>query len=196
MTWGQMTWGQTIRGQTTRSQMTPEPDDPGPSDPGPDAPAADSVLCRPRLDDPGLVDGPAPAAVRLPTPYLRGRPAARKARRRQRDVSVDQWRRLPLRRHCRAVSQKCFINLPDRVPTAVSPDGNANTAPVSYSATTPSTSPALARSRKSRARSSGFAGFSRAQAKSRVMIASIRTPDCSRWQSSHQGLTFAATFRR
>ena len=63
----------------------------GLDDPGPDDPAADQVLCGPGLDDPGLVDGPEPAAVRLPTRYLRGRPAVRKARH-QRDASVDQWR--------------------------------------------------------------------------------------------------------
>ena len=44
--------------------------------------------------------------------------------------------------------------------------GNVNTAPVSYSATTPSTSPALARLRKSCRGSAGFAGFSGSQAKS------------------------------
>ncbi len=47
-----------------------------------------------------------------------------------------------------------------------SPAGNVNTAPVSYSATTPSTSPALARLRKSCPGSAGFAGFSGSHAKS------------------------------
>ncbi len=48
-------------------QMTRGPGYPGPGDAGPGDAAAALVLCRSGTDDLGLVNGPQPAAVRLPT---------------------------------------------------------------------------------------------------------------------------------